>query len=279
MGKNTDGHQALNGPRRSATPPHPHPPTQRGAAGGLGSPGPPAGVPDTSRGPESDLVRGLARVFAVQLRLRSAAVCPRRGCLLDVCREATSAGGLAIGPTMMRRLAVDPGALITAPNRSRPYCPPLDCISLTFGCALSGVPGQVITDVPANGSSRQEKQAARGPLNHLTSKAICQLEGGDVEHLESAREQRCTAVAWPTQKRRPCSSPRPPVGCFGPSSNTFRLRNWTPPCWRDQNNCATFRRLCRSLSKWQQLSNGFNLAGCQKRGLSPGVGVSAAFIC
>lgn len=125
----------------------------------------------------------------------------------------------------------------------------------------------------------REKQATRGPLNHLTSEAICQLEGGDVEHLESARERPCTAVAWPSQKRRPCASPRPPVGCFGPSSNRVRLRNWTPPCWRDQNNRGAFGCLRRSLGKWQQLSNGFSSAGCQGSGLSPGVGVSAAFIC
>lgn len=67
----------------------------------------------------------------------------------------------------------------------------------------------------------REKHATRRPLNHLTSKAICQLEGGDVEHLASTWEQRCTAVASPTHKQCPVR-----LATFLPSglsSNTSHL--------------------------------------------------------
>lgn len=59
-----------------------------------------------------------------------------------------------------------------------------------------------------------KKKHTRRPLNHLASEAICQLEGGDVEHLESMPEQRCTAVASPTRKQRPILLPPPPIRCL-----------------------------------------------------------------
>lgn len=73
------------------------------------------------------------------------------------------------------------------------------------------------------------KKHTRRPLNHLASEAICQLEGGDVEHLESMREQRCTAVPFSTHKQRPMLPLPPPIRCLAwLVRRGVPLCNWAP---------------------------------------------------
>lgn len=89
---------------------------------------------------------------------------------------------------------------------------------LVSASALSSAPGQLVTDVPANGWLRQEKTHTQA-IKSSRFWGNLPIRGGDAKHLERAREQRCTAVASPTRKQCPLLLPLPPIRCLA-SLNT-----------------------------------------------------------
>lgn len=114
------------------------------------------------------------------------------------------------------------GCFDCCPSPSRSHYPPIrKCCShipLSAVCLANSLQMSLLM------ADWSRKKHTCRPLNHLASKAICQLEGGDVEHLESTREQRCTAVASPTHKQRAIL----PSGVWPHSSDRLHLHNWAP---------------------------------------------------